>query len=98
MWSIAVAREVSSEGGEDLRITLIAMIKSRNSVVKSSSEASCNRTERFGGREDAKADFDVLSQRRETPFASKASATRGRCVVSAASSTNKVSALLQAAG
>lgn len=76
----------------------MARANERCSVSKSASSASCKIAAELAGSFELSAALVAASQRRETPFANKASATGGSNVSKDASSTRRVSTLLHAAG
>ena len=67
-------------------------------MSKSASVASCNSAAWCEATDDVSAALEAGSQRNETPRDRSVSAIVGRRVVSAASSTRRVSRALQAAG
>ena len=96
MWAMARSQDVVGRGLEGT--VLMARTRSRNSVLKSSSVASCKMALRFDGRASLRAALEGWSQRTETPFSRSAFATGGRIEERASSCTRRVSTALQAAG
>ncbi len=96
MWAMARSQDVAGSG--DAGTVFTARTRSRNSVLKSSSLTSCKKMDWCEGSEASSAAFEGGSQRSETPFWRRASATGGRIKDSTSSWTRRLSTALHAAG